>query len=156
MDLSQLVGLAFVHARWVGVVLLAAGVAVRMAGRALSRALLAAGILAAAGLAYQEWAALHSVLVSGGILLLGAAFFGVLAWTLRGLTFLVAFVLVAVAVYLLLFGWMGPSFVGTTFGSLTWGGATILTMIATGSRGGVARRVPLAAIGAGLSRWPQS
>jgi hypothetical protein len=151
VDLSQAVGFALAQSKWLGAALLAAGIAVRLVGRAIGRALFAAGILAAAGLAYQEWQALHSLLLSGGILVLGLVVFGLLAWTVRGLSFLFAFVLIAAAFYLLVYGWSGPSFSGSTLGSLTWAGATIATMAVTGFRGAILRRVPAAAIGAGLA-----
>ena len=150
MDLSQVVSFAFAHARWLGLAFLAAGIGVRLAGRALSRVLLAAGILAAAGVAYQEWQAMHSLLVAAGILVAGAMVFGLLAWTVRGISFLFAFVLVAAAFYLLAFGWLGPSFANSTVGSLTWAGATILTMMVTGLRGAFRVGTPVAALGGGL------
>jgi hypothetical protein len=111
--------------------------------------LFVAGVLAAATFAYQEWQAIHSVLFSGAILLAGLVVFGLLVWTIRGISFVFAFVLLAAAFYLIVYGWMGPSFAGTTIGSLTWAGATILTMIVTGIRGGSLRRVPTAVAGVG-------
>ena len=149
MDLSQIVPYLLVHAQWVGPALLGAGILVRVLGRALSRVLLVAGVLAVAAFAYQEWQAAHSVLLAGGILLAGLVIFGLLAWTIRGISFLFAFVLLAAAFYLIVYGWMGPSFVATTIGSLTWAGATILTMIGTGVLNGLRRAsVPVAATGA--------
>ncbi len=149
MDLAQAVAFALAQAKWLGPALLVTGVAVRLIGRAIGRALLVAGILAAAGLAYMEWQALHSLLVSGGILLLGIAVFGLLAWTIRGLSFLFAFVLIAAAFYLLVYGWAGPSFADSTLGSLTWAGAAIGTMAVTGLGAGWLHRAPTAAIGVG-------
>jgi len=150
MDLSQIVAFALAQSKWLGLALLGAGIAVRLAGRALGRALLVAGILAAAALAYQEWQAMHSLLVSGGILLAGAIVFGLLAWTVRGISFLFAFVLLAAAFYLLAYGWAGPSFANSTTGSLTWAGATILTMIGTGI-GGRLHRAPVVAAATGIA-----
>lgn len=149
MDLSQIFTYALVQAKWLGLALLGTGIAIRLAGRAIGRFLFAAGILAAAAVAYQEWQAMHSLLVSGGILLAGAVVFGLLAWTVRGISFLFAFVLLAAAFYLLVYGWVGPSFADTTAGSLTWAGATILTMVLTGLRGGWVSRAPVAAAAAG-------
>ncbi len=150
VDLTQIVALALAQAKWVGGALLAAGVAVRLIGRAFGRTLLIAGLLATAALAYQEWQSLHSFLVAGGILLLGATTVGLLAWTIRGLSFLFAFVLIAASFYLLLYGWVDPTFAGTPKGELAWAGATILTMIVTGLRGGWLHRAPMGALGAGL------
>ncbi len=150
MDLSQTVALALSEAKWLGLALLAAGIAIRLAGRALGTALFFGGILAAAALAYQEWQSLHSLLVAGGILLGAAIVFGLLAWIVRGLSFLVAFAALAAGFYLLAYGWIGPSFANTTTGALTWAGATIVTMIATGLRGGLLRHAPVATAGAGL------
>lgn len=150
VDLTQIVPFVLAQAKWVGAALLAAGVAVRLIGRAIGRTLLVAGLLASAAFAYREWQILHSVLVAGGILLVGAIVFGILAWTVRGLSFLFAFGLIAAAFYLLVYGWMGPVFAGTTKGELAWAGATIVTMILTGLRGGWLHRVPVAALGAGL------
>ncbi len=150
MDLSQVVTFALGQAKWLGLALLGTGVAVRLLGRALGRLLFAGGLLAAAALAYQQWQATHSLLIAGGILLGGAIVVGLLAWTVRGISFLFAFVLLAAAFYLLVFGWMGPSFANTTTGSLTWAGATILTMIVTGLRGAVRVGTPVAALGGGL------
>lgn len=150
MDLTQIVGFALTQAKWFGATLLTAGVLVRLLGRAISRTLLVAGLLASAALAYQEWQSAHSLLIAGGILLGGAIVTGLLAWTVRGLSFLFAFVLIAAAFYLLVYGWMGPAFAATTKGELTWAGAAIATMIVTGLRGGWAHRVPAAVVGAGL------
>lgn len=144
MDLSQVVPYILAHAQWVGPALLAAGLAVRLAGRALGRVLLVAGLLATAALAYREWQAMHSLLLAGGTLLAGAVLFGFLAWTVRGISFLFAFVLFAGAWYLILYGWVGASFVGTTEGALTWAGAAILSMIVSGL-GGKFHRSPLPA-----------
>jgi len=149
MDLSQIVPYVLQHAQWIGLALLAAGILVRVLGRAIGRALFVAGLVATAAVAYQEWQAVHSLLLAGGILLAGLAIFGLLAWTIRGLSFLLAFVVLAAAFYLLVYGWIGPSFAATTMGSLTWAGATILTMIVTGLHGGWIRRAPVAAITAG-------
>ncbi len=135
------------QAKWLGAGLLALGVAIRLLGRAIARILLASGLLASAGLAYHEWQVLHSLPIAGGILVIGLILFGLLAWTVRGLSFLFAFVTIAAAFYLLVYGWMGPSFAGSTTGALTWAGGTILTMIVTGFRGAL-HRVPLAAVGA--------
>lgn len=146
VDLTQIVPFALAQAKWVGAALLSAGIAVRLIGRAIGRTLLFAGLLASAAFAYQEWQSLHSLFVSGGILLLGAVLFGLLAWTIRGLSFLFAFVLIAAAFYLLVYGWLGPSFAATTKGELAWAGSTILTMIVTGFRGGLLRRTPLAVL----------
>lgn len=93
---------------------------------------------------------LHSLPVAGGILILGAIVFGLLAWTARGLSFLFAFVLIAGAFYLLVYGWMGPSFAATTTASIAWAGATIITMIVTGIRGSLHRAIPAAVAGASL------
>lgn len=148
MDLSQIVPYVLAHAQWIGPALLGVGIVVRVLGRGLSRILFAAGVLAAAAFAYQEWQAVHNPLLAGGILLAGLIIFGLLAWTIRGISFLFAFVLLAAAFYLIVYAWMGPAFVGTTIGSLTWAGATILTMIVTGIRGRWLR--PAAAIGPGI------
>ncbi len=94
-----------------------------------------AGFLATAAIAYNQWQAAQSLLWAGGILLLGLIVFGLLAWTVRGVSFLVAFALIAGAFYLILYGWMGPGLANSTVGALTWAGATIGTMIATGLRG---------------------
>ncbi len=149
VDLSQIVAYAIAQAKWVGPALLAAGIAVRVVGQAIGRALLFGGLLVAAFFAYQEWQALHSLWIAGSILLGGAVVFGLLAWTVRGLSFLFALALIAAAFYLLLYGWAGSAFTGTTIGSLTWAGATILTMIATGI-GGWFHRLPAATLVAGL------
>lgn len=151
MDLTQIVSFGLAQAKWLGGALLAAGVAVRLVGRAISRTLLFAGLLATAALAYQEWQSLHSLWVAGGILITGAALVGLLAWTIRGLSLLFAFVLIAAAFYLLVYGWMGPSFAATTKGALTWAGATIITMLLTGVHSGLARKLPVAAVGVGLA-----
>lgn len=150
MDLTQIVSFAMAQAKWVGAALLATGVAVRLIGRALGQTLLVAGLLATAGLAYQEWQSLHSLLVAGGILLLGAVVIGLLAWTIRGLSFLFSFVLIAASFYLLLYGWAGPAFPGTIKGELAWAGGTIVTMVLTGLRIGWLHRVPMAALGPGV------
>ena len=146
-DLSQVVSFGLAQAKWLGPALLATGVAIRLLGRAIGRALLAAGILGAAVLAYQEWQVMHSLLVAGGILIAATIVFGLLAWTVRGLSFLFAFALLAAAFYLLVYGWVGPSFAGSTPGALTWAGATILTMIATGFGGRAIRHAPFLAAG---------
>lgn len=150
VDVSQIVALALAQAQWLGGALLVAGLAVRWIGKAFGRTLLVAGLLAAAALAYQEWQSLHNLLDAGGVLLLAAVLLGVLAWTVRGLSFVFAFVLIAAGFYLLLYGWTGPAFAGSTKGELAWAGATILTMIGTGLRGGALRQLPVAALGAGL------
>ncbi len=151
MDLTQVVSFGLAQAKWLGGALLGAGVAIRLVGRAISRTLLFAGLLATAALAYQEWQSLHSLWVAGGILLTGGVVVGLLAWTIRGLTFVFAFVLIAAAFYLLVYGWMGPSFAATTKGALSWAGATIVTMILTGLHGSLARKAPVAAAGLGLA-----
>ena len=145
MDLSQIATLALAQAKWLGLALLGTGILIRLAGRALGRALLLVGTLGAAALSYVEWQAMHSLLLSGSILLAGAIVFGLLAWTVRGLSFLFAFGLIAAAFYLLVYGWVGPSFANTTTGSLTWAGATISTMVATGFGGWLHRAAPSAA-----------
>ncbi len=150
MDLSQILGFAIAQAKWLGPALLAVGIAIRLLGKFLGHLLLAAGILATTAIAYQEWQALHSLPIAGGILLVGAIIFGLLAWTVRGLSFLFAFVLIAAAFYLLVYGWMGPAFAGTTTASIMWAGATIVTMIVTGFRGGWLHRAPVAVAAAGL------
>ena len=152
MDLSQVIAFGLSEAKWIGLALLSAGVLIRVAGRAISHALFFGGVLAAAGVAYYEWQALHSLLVSGGLVLGAVVVLGLLAWVIRGLSFVVAFVLIAAAFYLLAYGWMGPSFANTTTGALTWAGATILTMIATGLKGGLPRHASAAAVGVGLLR----
>ena len=134
MDLSQVVPYVLAHAQWAGPALLGAGVLVRRFGRALSRILLVAGVLVTAVLAYQEWQLAHSLLWSGGILLAGLGVFSLLAWAVRGISFLVAFGLFAAAWYLILYASMGPSFAATTVGSLTWAGAAILSMVVSGLR----------------------
>jgi hypothetical protein len=149
--LSQLVPYVLAHAQWVGPALLAAGIAVRLIGRAIGRALLLAGLLATAVLAYQEWNAVHSLALAGGILFGGIAVFGLLAWTVRGLSFLFAVVLVASAFFLLAYGWIGPSFAVSTTGALTWAGASILTMIGTGLGRGRALRLITPGLGAAIA-----
>ncbi len=149
IDVTQVLPYVLAHAQWVGPALLGAGVIVRVLGRAIARMLLMAGILATAAFAFQEWQAVHSLVVAGGILLVGLAIFGLLAWTVRGVSFLVGFALLAAAWYLVLYGWIGPSYVGTNTGLLTWAGATIITMILTGLRGGWARRMPVPSVGVG-------
>lgn len=121
----------------------------RLLGRTLARSLFVAGLLSTAAVAYQEWQVLHSAIVAGGILVVGLVVFGLLAWTVRGLSFFFAFALIAAAFYLTLYGWMGPDFVATTNGALAWAGATILTMIVTGLRGW-AHRLPLPVAAAGV------
>jgi len=148
VDLSQIVPYVLAHAQWIGPALLAAGIALRLAGRALSRVLLAVGLLATAALAYREWQAMQSLLLAGGILLAGVVLFGLLAWTVRGISFLFAFVMLAAGWYLVLYGWMGPSLANSTTGSLAWAGAAILTMIASGYRG-LLHRSPVPTVGAG-------
>lgn len=150
MDLTQIVPYVLAHAQWLGPALLGVGILVRVFGRALSRLLFGAGLLATSAFAYQEWLVLHSVYVAAGIFLLGLVVFGLLAWTIRGISFLFAFVLIAAAFYLSVYGWMGPTFAGSTVGSLTWAGATILAMITTGLHGRLARGAAGAAIGAGI------
>ncbi|HYM39119.1 MAG TPA: hypothetical protein VEY12_03090 [Thermoplasmata archaeon] len=130
--------------------LLGVGLLVRLLGRALARSLFVAGLLATAAVAYQEYQLLHSTVVAGGILLVGLVIFGLLAWTVRGLSFFFAFALIAAAFYLILYGWAGPSYVATTTGELTWAGATIFTMIVSGVRGFLTRRVPVAAVATGI------
>lgn len=147
MDPAQIIDFALAQAKWLGLALLGAGIVVRLAGRAMGRTLLVLGLLGAAALAYAEWQAVHSLLVSGGILVAGVLVFGLLAYTVRGISFLFAFALLAAAFYLLVYGWAGPSFANSTTGSLVWAGATILTMIATGV-GGRGMRGPLPAAGA--------
>ena len=148
MDLSQILTYVLAHAQWIGAALLAAGIAVRLAGRAIARGLLVVGLLGTAAFAYQEWQAFHSLPVAGGILLAGVALFGILAWTVRGISFLFAFAMLAGGWYLLLRGWVGPSFADSTTGSLAWAAAAILTMIATGLRG-LFHRGPVPVGGAG-------
>lgn len=143
MDLSAIVPYVLAQAQWIGPALLAAGIAIRLVGRAVSRALLVVGLLATAALAYQEWQTMHSVLIAGGILVAGIVLFGLLAWTVRGTSFLFAFVLFAAAWYLILYGWVGASFVGTTAGSLTWAGAAILSMVVSGIGGGRLHHLPV-------------
>ncbi len=152
LDLSQIVAIGLSQAKWLGLALLSAGVLVRLAGKALGHMLFFGAVLAAAGLAYHEWQVLHSLLVSGGIVLGAVVVFGLLAWVVRGISFLFGFVLVAAGFYLLAYGWMGPSFANTTTGALVWAGATIATMIATGLKGSLLRHAPAAALGAGLLR----
>ncbi len=151
MDLSQILTYVLAHAQWIGPALLAAGIVVRLVGRALGRFLLIAGLVATAALAYQEWQSMHSLLVAGGILLAGVALFAFLAWTVRGISFLFAFVLFAAAWYLILYGWVGPSFADTTLGALTWAGAAILSMVVSGLGGGWLHRRPVPAGGAGAA-----
>ncbi len=146
MDLSQIVPYVLAHAQWIGPALLGVGVLIRVFGRVLSRILFVAGFLATAGLAYQEWQVLHSTVVAGAILLVGLVVFGLLAWTIRGISILFAFVLLAAGFYLALYGWMGASYASSTLGSLSWAAATILTMIGTGFRARVARGVAGAAL----------
>ncbi len=153
MDVSQIVAFGLAQAKWLGLALLGAGILIRLAGRALGHVLFFGAVLAAAGLAYHEWQLLHSLLISGGILLAAVVVFGLLAWVIRGISFLFAFALVAAAFYLLAYGWMGPSFANTTTGALAWAGATILTMVATGLKGGLLRHAPAAAtVATGLVR----
>ena len=136
MDLSQVLTYVYAHAQWIGIALLAAGVAVRLAGRTLGRILFVGGLLGTAAFAYQEWQAMHSLLVAGGILLAGVVLFGLLAWTVRGIAFLFALVLFAGAWYLILYGWVGPGFIVTSLGSLSWVAAVILSMVGSGVGGG--------------------
>ncbi len=68
--------------------------------------------------------------------------FGLLAWTIRGISFLFAFVLLAAGFFLILHGWVGPTFATSTLGSLTWAGATVGAMALTGLRGLLLRRGP--------------
>lgn len=87
---------------------------------------------------------MHSLPLSGGILLAGVLVFALLAWTVRGISFLFAFVLFAAGWYLSLYGWAGPSFVNSTLGSLAWAGAAILSMVVSGI-GGWLHRSPVPA-----------
>lgn len=151
MDLSQVVPYVLAHAQWIGPGLLTVGLIVRILGRTISRALLAAGVLATLAVAYGQWQIAHSLLWAGGILVAGLVVFGLLAWTIRGLSFLFAFGLFAAAWYLILYGWAGPSFVATTTGSLAWAGAAILSMVVSGLGGRVHRGHVLAA---GVSAAP--
>ncbi len=137
------------QAQWVGPALLALGFLIRLLGRVVGRALLLVGLLGTAALAYQEWQVAHSVLFAGGILVLGLLVFGILAWTVRGLSFLFAFLLMAAGFFLVLYGWAGPAFAGSVTGSLTWAGAAIVTMAVTGIRKLGLRGVS-AAYGAGI------
>lgn len=150
MDLSQVVPYVLAHARWIGPALLTAGLLVRFVGKLMSRTLFAAGFLATAALAYTQWQGGHSLLWAGGILLAGLVVLGLLAWTIRGISFLFAFVLLAASFYLILYGWMGPTFAASTVGSLTWAGATIVTMAISGLRGFALRHAATAVAGTGL------
>ncbi len=134
MDLSQIVPYILAHAQWIGPALLAVGVLVRLVGRVIGRALFFGGLLGTAAFAYQEWQVAHNVLWAGAILVLGLIVFGLLAWTVRGISFLFAFALLAAGFYLALYGWAGPSFAGSLSGALTWTAATIATMAVTGLR----------------------
>ncbi len=152
MDLSQIVDFSLSYAKWLGLALLAAGIGIRVFGQAIGRALFYGGALAVVALAYREWQALHSLAIAGGILLAGLVVFGLLAWTVRGVSFIIALALVAAAFYLLAYGWLGPSFTSTLTGALGWAGATILTMIVSGLKGRWLRHVPTAVAAAGLVR----
>jgi hypothetical protein len=148
MDLSQILPYVLAHAQWIGPALLVVGLLVRLVGKFISRVLFVAGFLATAAIAYQEWQVAHSLLWAGGILIVGLVVFGLLAWTIRGISFLFAFGLLAAAFYLILHGWVGPAFAASTLGSLTWAGATIATMIITGFHGMWLHRAVGAAAGA--------
>ena len=145
MDLSQFVPYVEAHALWIGSALVAAGVAVRLVGHAIGRALLVTGLLGTAVFAYQEYLAAHNLLLSSAIALGGLLLFGLLAWTVRGLSFLFAFVLLAAGFYLAVYGWAGAAFVSSTVGSFIWATATIVTMVLSGVRLGT-HRVPTAVV----------
>ena len=149
MDLSQIVPYILAHAQWIGPALIAVGLLVRLLGKVIGRILLVAGLLATAAIAYQAWGLAHNLLWSGAILVLGLLVFGLLAWAIRGISFVAAFVLLAAGFYLVLHGYVGPVFAGSVSGSLTWAGATILTMTVTGLRG-LLLRGAAAASGAGI------
>ncbi len=150
MDLSQVVPYILVHARWIGPALLGAGLLVRFLGKFISRALFVAGLVAVAAIAYGQWQAGHGLLWSGGILVAGLIVFGLLAWTIRGVSFVFAFALLAGAFYLIMYGWVGASFANSTVGAMTWAGSTIVTMTATGLRSLLLRHAATAATGVGL------
>ncbi len=134
MDLSQIVPYVLAQAQWIGPALLVLGLLIRLVGRVVGRALLLVGLLGTAAFAYQEWQVAHNVLWAGAILVLGLVVFGLLAWTVRGISFLFAFVILAAGFYLVLYGWAGPAFAGSLSGSLTWAAAAVATMAATGFR----------------------
>ena len=151
MDLSLIVPYILTHARWIGPALLGAGILVRVFGRAVARLVLAVGLLAAAGIAYQEYLTTHSLAIAAAIVLGAVVLFGILSWAIRGVTLLLAFALLAGAFYLMLYGWLGPWYASSTIGSLTWAGAAILTELVAGLKTGWLRAVPTVAMAAGAA-----
>ncbi len=152
MDLSQIVPFVLAHAQWIGPALLGAGILVRVLGRALARLVLAVGLLAATGIAYDQYLITHSLVIAGAIVLGAVVVFGILSWAIRGVTLLIAFGLLAGAFYLILYGWVGPAFTSSTMGSLTWAGAAILTEALAGLKTGWLRGIPAAAVAASAVR----
>lgn len=152
LDLSQIVPYLLAHALTIGPALLGAGILVRAFGKTLARLVFSGGVLAAGALAYGQWQITHSPVISGAILLGAVLLFGALAWAIRGVSTIIAFGLLAGAFYLILYGWMGPSFANSSIGSLTWVGAAIVTEIAAGFRTGWLRHAPLAAAGLAVLR----
>lgn len=149
MDLSQIVAYVLANAPWIGPALLALGLLIRLVGRFVGRALLVVGLLGTAAFAYQAWQVAHNMAWAGAILVLGLVVFGLLAWTVRGISFLFAFVILAAGFYLVLYGWAGPAFAGSVSGSMTWAAAAVATMALTGIRKLALRGVATAA-GAGI------
>lgn len=149
MELSQVVSFALAHALLAGVGLLVAGLVMRFLGRAAVRAVLAVGLLVTVFLAWKEWQVGNGLLPVETILVVGLLATGLVALVVRALSLVVALALFTAGWYLLVYAWMGSSFVSTNQGSAVWGISAILSMLVTDRLIGRKHRLSRAALLAG-------
>ncbi len=127
VDISQISQLVAGNAAFFGVVFLAAGFFLSLAGRAVAAIVLAAGILITVLAAAAQWEKGPDLILEGLILGGGLGVSGLLALATRWAAVAAQFALFLGAWFLLLRGWMGPSFVSEGVGSILWIVATCVT-----------------------------
>lgn len=129
LDLGAILPFVLEHARFVGPGLLVAAVVVRTFFRAASIALFAVGAIVVGVSAIREWQGSNDPVLVGVVLGAGLGLFGMLAWAVRKLSLVIVLGLFAAGWYLLLYGWVGPDFLGTGAGVAIWAAATALSAV---------------------------
>ncbi len=119
-DVPQYLSLIADNAFLIGVVLIAVGFLLSMAGRAMTVLALAAGIGATTFVTSTEWMRNHDLTLTLFIVAGGAIVSILVAIVVKLGTVAVEFFLFLVAWFLLLYGWAGLSYLSAPVGAALW------------------------------------
>lgn len=143
---APIIAYALAHPVPVGIGLLAVGALLAFLARGLSRLVLAVGLVVTAVLAYREWQAAHSLIVTASVGALGVGASLAVSAVVRFLAVVLELAALAAGWYLLVYASLGTAYLATTPGLATWGlpaVASALLVDRLARRGRAVRAVPL-------------